>query len=119
MKNVITLLFVFVGFLSQAQHNIIPEPVSYLETNGFFSISNSVNISDQSKDDQVAKSLKEFENHLSTIGIKANHDQKDQLIIIRKNKSIPSEEGYTLDVSKNNIIIEGKSFAGIYYGLKL
>jgi hexosaminidase len=118
MKNVITLLFVIVGFLSQAQHNIIPEPLSYFETNGFFSFSNSVNIRDQSKDNQVAKSLKVFENHLSKIGIKANHNEKDPSIIIRKNKSITSEEGYTLDVSKNNIIIEGKSFAGIYYGLQ-
>ncbi len=118
IKTTIALLLICVTYISNAQHNIIPEPTSYTETTENFIISSSLNIDNQFKDDQVLNSLKDFEGHLTKLGIIVNTNNKTNSIIIRKNKSIASKEGYTLNVSSKNIILEGKSFAGIYYGLQ-
>jgi hexosaminidase len=118
IKPTIILLLICFTYISNAQHNIIPEPLSYVESTEDFTISKSVYIDNQFKDDKISASLKNFEAHLTSLGIIINSNNKNQTIIIRQNKSIASKEGYTLNVSSKNIILEGKSFAGIYYGIQ-
>jgi hexosaminidase len=118
IKTTIAFLLICATYTMKAQHSIIPEPVSYTETTESFTISGNVSIENQFKNDQVTASLKDFESHLTNLGITVDSNNKNQAIIIRKNKSIASKEGYTLKVSNKDIILEGKSFAGIYYGLQ-
>ena len=117
-----TFLFVMLFYQTNAQHLIIPEPVSYETTNDVFIIDNQVRLDLQTKDVKVKKYAEQFQLFLKEIGINVTHSNKTNKSIIitkiKKSKTELGNEGYTLEVNKNTIKLAANDDAGFFNGFQ-
>ena len=94
--------------------------------NGVFFINDRTALLFTAGDEEAMNTARMFAGHLemaggpvlTALGVSSNYMNIPGIIfIIKKDTHIPSE-GYVLTVSKNNIIIEGGSGAGLFYGMQ-
>ncbi|RXF71101.1 beta-N-acetylhexosaminidase [Arcticibacter tournemirensis] len=125
-KRILTALFVYAGFTASAQTSsgkiaIIPEPVSIVEHTGTFVLPEKTTIkaSSNAESMQVAAYLKE---KLGVTGknIVVSHSGNSniELVLLRKEDTELSKEGYRLNVSEEKVKIEANQPAGLFYGVQ-
>jgi hexosaminidase len=131
LKKIILIgLLTFTFFLSGRTENpalsIIPKPVKMKTGTGSFLISDRTALLFTAGDEEAMNTARLFAGHLqmaggpvlTALGVVKNYKNIAGIIFsIRKEGRIPAE-GYLLTVSKNNIILEGGSGAGLFYGMQ-
>ena len=129
-KITITVLLILTVFLSGMAGNtdvsILPKPGKMKMGTGSFLISDRTRLLFNAGDEEAMNTARLFAGHLqmaggpvlTTLGVSRNYRNIPGIIFsIKKDGHIPAE-GYVLTVSKNNIIIEGGSGAGLFYGMQ-
>jgi hexosaminidase len=128
MKKYLLLLFMCFGsILSNAQHTIIPAPVSYESKEGMFMLDNQTSIDLKANNPELRKMTENFQAFLKNAGlninIKAvpNPDRTNKVIILdllKTKDAVLGNEGYTLEVKDNTVEILANDNAGIFNGLQ-
>ena len=123
MKNkLFTFLLAMLFYQTNAQHLIIPEPVSYETTNEIFIVDNLVNINIKTNDAEIKKYAEQFQSFLNDIGIEVSKSNKKNKNIVvtryKKPKTELGKEGYTLEVNENNIKLAANGAPGIFNGFQ-
>ncbi|MCX2678392.1 beta-N-acetylhexosaminidase [Galbibacter sp. EGI 63066] len=130
MKKVAILLFVLSVCACSNKHkeaknvasdyNIIPKPVSMVPADGKFLVDAetivSGNASLEKEGAYLAQLLSIASGH--EISFNPEGDRVDNAIVIQTDESIANEEGYTLSVQYNQIVITGKTAKGVFYGIQ-
>lgn len=118
MKKLL-ILFLCFPFLMQAQApHIIPAPLSMALKNGYFLIDDNVSIKANFDDKATADIIHFFTTYvqqvtgfsLSATGVKSKFIE----FKIEKTSEI-GEEGYTLSVTPNSILIKANTAKGLFY----
>lgn len=124
MRNVLLafLLLMLINTLN-AQHSIIPEPVSYESNSAVFVLGNELSVIFNTKDEQTNKYANQFIRFLEKAGIQVLNEssKKGNAITISLNKKKRPEidiEGYKLTVTDSNIALSANEAAGIFNGLQ-
>ncbi len=122
------LLFAFflVGMAVNPVVSIIPKPVKIKMGSGSFFINDRTALLFIAGDEQAMNTARLFAGHLqmaggpvlTALGVSKNYRNIAGIIFSIKNDGRIPSEGYELTVSKNNIIIEGGSGAGLFYGMQ-
>lgn len=119
MKNLIWI--VLLPIFSTAQQ-IIPQPVSMRTMNGTFPITRKTILVAREADDKKTASI--FNDYLQQVyGFKLEINKPATKNYIRLStlkfiKAPEHEEGYSLNVTKDGITINGNSYAGTFYGMQ-
>ena len=129
-RTAISAFLVLSFFLSSMAGNpvvsIIPKPVKMKMGAGNFVISDRTGLFFTAGDKEAMSTASMFANQLemaggpvlTALGVSKDHRNLNCIVFsIVKDSHIPAE-GYILTVSKDNIIIEGGSGAGLFYGLQ-
>jgi len=129
-KITLSALLIFAFFLAGMAVNpavsIIPKPVKMKMGSGSFLITDRTVLLFIAGDEEAMNTARLFAGHLqmaggpvlTALGIGKSYRTIAGIIFsIKKDGRIPAE-GYELTVSKNNIIIEGASGAGLFYGMQ-
>lgn len=129
-KIPISVLFILMFFLSGMAGNqavsIIPKPVKMKMGTGSFLINDRTGLLFSAGDEEAMNTARLFAGQLqmaggpvlTALGVSRNYRNIAGIIFsIKKDGRIPAE-GYVLTISKNNIIIEGGSGAGLFYGMQ-
>jgi hexosaminidase len=125
MKFKITfVLFFLVSFFLKAQHTIIPNPVSYLSEQGKFVVNQNTKVYLVNPNPEVTRIVT---LHFSTFlgkGLAVSSEKpisNSKYISIELTKIIDEtigNEGYTLDVNQNNIVLKANTTTGLFYALQ-
>lgn len=95
---------------------IIPKPVFQNITNGFFLLDKNTCVDSKKSFTKIAdflkNSLKEFHN------LEVSSKNKTKKIVFNFDSTIKNEEGYHLEINKNEIKISAKSRKGAFYGVQ-
>jgi len=122
MKNCFYTVLLIVFFQQiNAQHSIIPIPVSYSATNDVFVFDTQITLELKTDDKRTKQYVNQFRNFLFDKGISLADKATDKLILIslyKKSVSELGEEGYTLNVDKNSINLSANKAAGIFNGIQ-
>lgn len=129
-KTIVTTLVIFLSFIAGMAGNtpisIIPKPVKIKLGTGHFVINDRTALLFSAGDEGAMNTARLFAGHLelaggpvlTAMGVTKNYKGIAGIIFsIKKDGHIPAE-GYVLMISKNNIIIEGGSGAGLFYGMQ-
>ncbi|HZX61719.1 MAG TPA: beta-N-acetylhexosaminidase, partial [Bacteroidales bacterium] len=122
------LIFAFflVGMAGNPAVSIIPKPIKMKMRSGNFLINDRTALLFTAGDQEAMNTARLFAGQLqmaggpvmTALGVSKNYRNIAGIIFsIKKDGRIPAE-GYVLTVSKNNIIIEGGSGAGLFYGMQ-
>ena len=121
------LLFSFLSLTASVPSpSIIPKPLKMKNLPGNFTISDHTALLFIAGSEEARNTAHLFSGHLwlaggpvlTALGVTRNYKGIPGIIFsIRKDGSLPAE-GYMLKVTKNNIIIEGGSGAGLFYGMQ-
>ena len=126
-KHIFLIILFFVAFISKAQHNIIPAPVSYQSTEGMFMLDNQTSIDLKNNTPELRKMVENFQVFLKNAGLNIgtksvqNPDRANKVINIGLLKIKDAElgaEGYTLEVKENTVEIMANANGGIFNGLQ-
>ena len=129
-KITLSVLFIFTFILSGMAGNpdvsIIPKPVKMKMGNGSFQINDHTQLLFSAGDEEAMNTARLFAGQLqmaggpvlTALGVSKNFRNIPGIIFSIKKDSHIAAEGYALTVSKNNIIIEGGSGAGLFYGMQ-
>ena len=123
MKSLILLQFLCLPFLLNAQQipHIIPHPLSMEVKNGHFLIDNNVSIKSNIQDKATADVVRFFTNYVKQItGFALSQTAVKSKTIEFKIEKISEigEEGYTLSVTPNRIVIKANTSKGLFYGVQ-
>jgi hexosaminidase len=106
--------------------SIIPKPVKMKVLQGTFRINDRTQLLFSAGDQEALNTARLFAGHLemaggpvlTALGVGKNYRKISGIIFsIRKEAGLPVE-GYKLTVTKHNILIEGESGAGLFYGMQ-
>jgi hexosaminidase len=102
---------------SVSDYHIIPKPVSLETSNGRFLIDSKTKVSAASNLENEGAYLANMLSHISksTISFEAGSSGN---IKLKLDEAIATEEGYSVSVSFDNIVISGKTAKGIFYGIQ-
>ncbi|WP_242133626.1 beta-N-acetylhexosaminidase [Aestuariivivens marinum] len=100
---------------TEQDYQIIPKPASLEVANGQFLVDVNTKISADNALQNEANYLAEMLSLASGIDISTGETGTIQLKI---DDTIESEEGYSLSVSYNQIIVSGKTAKGVFYGIQ-
>ncbi len=125
MKFKTTSFFIFLMSLSlQAQHSIIPAPVSYVIQKGSFVLNQNTKVYLVNSNPE----LRQITNlHFSSFlkkGLAISQKKPDsntKYITIELNKTLDEtlgKEGYTLDVSEKAVVLKANTVSGLFYALQ-
>jgi hexosaminidase len=126
LSTLLILSFFLPGMAENEIVSIIPKPVKMKMGTGNFLISDRTSMYFITGDEEAMNIARMFSNQLERAGgpVLTAHGTDGNyrniagiVFIIMKNSHIPAE-GYLLNVTKNNIIIEGGSGGGLFYGLQ-
>lgn len=126
-KHIFLIILFFVGFITKAQHNIIPAPVSFQSTEGMFMLDNQTSIDLKNNTPELRKMVENFQVFLKNAGLNIgtksvqNPDRANKVINIGLLKTKDVElgtEGYTLEVKENTVEIMANANGGIFNGLQ-
>ncbi|MEO8862505.1 MAG: family 20 glycosylhydrolase [Ginsengibacter sp.] len=127
MKNVFACVcFIFLSTITFGQVNntkisIIPQPVSIVENQGYFSLPENIIIESVNKPEmkQVEAFLKERFSTPTSIPVDVKFSAPSatiKLVLNNRADAVLGTEGYQLIVSPKNIIIQANQPAGLFYG---
>lgn len=122
--KITTALFLLISLCLQSQNSIIPTPVNYISQEGSFDLTPKTKVYQIN----ITPELSEIINlHFSSFlgkGLAVSSEKpssNSKYISIELNK-IPEEtignEGYTLDVNENNIVLKANTTTGLFYALQ-
>lgn len=122
MKNLF-LLLLFVVFVGKSQQNLIPKPSNLTNAEGQFILDSSVQIilNDTKGESQAAVQI--FKDFLlkSGVALKSIKSSNSKPIFVNINEDLKAElgaEGYQMQVSKAQIVLNASTNAGIFNGLQ-
>ena len=119
MKNLVWILFL--PLFGSAQQ-IIPQPVSMKTSTGSFAITKTtVIITKDAEDKKTASLLNDYLQQAYGFKLQVNKPATKNYINLTTLKFIKApehEEGYSLNVTKNGITINGNSYSGTFYGMQ-
>lgn len=128
MKKILTILLLCMTFMhadaaNQANFNIVPLPNDIQETKGKpFILSEESNLCcNIITDDGLERDrrfLWQYIKEQTGISLKDNKGNKKSQIILGLNKKISNPEGYCITVNEKEILIEGSTAAGVFYGIQ-
>lgn len=101
-----------------SDYQIIPKPVSLETSKGRFLVDSKTKVSATSNLENEANYLAELLSHLSNTAIAFETGSSNGNIQLKIDDTIENEEGYTLSVSYDNIVISGKTSKGVFYGIQ-
>lgn len=109
------------GQVNNAKISIIPQPVSIVENQGYFSLPENIIIESVNKPEmkQVEAFLKERFSTPTSLPVDVKYAAPDatiKLVLNKKADAVLGTEGYHLIVTPNNIIIQANQPAGLFYG---
>jgi len=120
-KLLVFALPFFACFSGVAQSlSIIPQPVAAKRLPGEFTLNNkTVIVVENEEDKKTARYLNDYLQQVYgfSLAIGAADAKNTIRIGIKKGSSAP-KDGYTLDVNKSGVTIEGDSYAGTFYGVQ-
>lgn len=100
-----------------SDYQIIPKPVSLEISNGRFLVDSKTKVSAAANLENEGNYLAELLSHLSNTDI-AFETGSTGNIQLKIDDTIENEEGYTLSVSYDNIVISSKTTKGVFYGIQ-
>lgn len=119
--NVTTFLFA----ADSTGIHLIPQPVSVQQQNGSFILDNTVSLVIPSSDKALTGTAQWFTDHIKTatgFSLPTSNTAKAskviQLQLNKKANATIGDEGYTLNVSPQQIVITANKSAGVFYGLQ-
>ena len=129
MKFFLTLFILLLAgrTIHASEIHIIPEPVQIIEKTGFFQLNKNTRIIISGDTSGFAAIIRPFIigfNHASGITLtvsekKSRTDSINVLFVeLRNDSSIKSDEGYIMDINKNQIHISAHGLAGIFYAFE-
>lgn len=125
MKRVIFFLLLLVNiscsYNSKTRLAIIPKPNKTLKQSGQFTLNTHVYIQNQIEKKSFINSIVVFQKMVfekTNLKLKVNvgTDKKSKAIILKLNDTFSAEQ-YLLNISNNEILIEGGDEAGLFYGM--
>ncbi|WP_242204247.1 beta-N-acetylhexosaminidase [Aestuariivivens insulae] len=119
----LTFFFLTLSQIINAQHSIIPEPVSFEGKNASFVLRDVLNFNIETQDPQTNQYINQFKTLLEKSGITAVASNKivENSITFTLNKKKDNElgvEGYLLDVTNSGITLTANGSSGIFNGLQ-
>ncbi|TVZ60402.1 hexosaminidase [Flavobacteriaceae bacterium MAR_2010_105] len=100
-----------------SDYQIIPKPVSLEMQNGRFLINSKTKISAVSELENEAHYLADLLSHLSNTAITFELGSSGN-IQLKLDDTIENDEGYTVSVSYDHVVISGKTAKGVFYGIQ-
>jgi hexosaminidase len=115
----LVLLFILLAHLGFSQQvRIIPEPVSLVETGGYFPLTGSMRMDVASNDEVVIHTANQFRKNLQQErNIKFSNDKGASVFTITIDSS-QKKEGYSLSVTSGEINITAADAAGLFYAFQ-
>jgi hexosaminidase len=137
MKNIvyrtliISIMSSFLIFLSDqnlnAQKNalpdVLPAPDAVKFNKGHFTLDKNTKIVIVTTNDEISHLAQYFTNQIQTLNkltlsvLSASGSTKNTIVLKTDYKS-DKKEAYSLDISKNEVVINGASAAGLFYGIQ-
>lgn len=126
MKKVLTVLFLFFTIASFGQVQsiaIIPEPVSLTKTQGTFTLPSKI-IIDATSPMVLKESVNTLKGRITTatglpVSVTTNSGSGAIRLVLNKSpKSNLGNEGYTLSVKPNQVVVTANEPAGVFYGVQ-
>lgn len=105
---------------SKDQANVIPHPMQYLKKSGGFSITSDISVKCNSALLKIQeKDLTDFFQEYFSVEIKhaKNIGEANIKIYIDKHQNL-GEEGYSLTIGKEEIVVKANTKVGIYYAIQ-
>ncbi len=102
---------------SEKDYQIIPKPVKLEIINGRFVVDSKTKITGDKSLENEGNFLAEMLSTVSNTDVKFDTKSNGN-IILKLDNSIDNEEGYTLSVTYDKIIISGKTAKGVFYGIQ-
>ncbi|MFH4965618.1 family 20 glycosylhydrolase [Gaetbulibacter sp. M235] len=119
----ITLVFLIILQVCEAQNNIIPVPVSYNASSDVFELNNQVSLTLKTTETQIKKYTENFINLLAgkrihiSLNENESHIKSNKTILVELFKNFKSElgtEGYELEVNSSLIKLSANQSEGIF-----
>ena len=117
-------LFLLISCFAQAQHAIIPNPVSYIAEKGSFVVTPTTKVVLENSNPELLQVAELYFGSLMGKGLevvqkKPTKSSKTINVVLNpiSDDSI-GKEGYSLQVNPNAIVLQANSVAGIFYGLQ-
>ena len=128
-RTIIVLLFQFATTIAFSQSentvlSIIPEPVSVVKNNGNFILRNNIVIETNGNREAnsiaslLSQQLSASTGYTASIAGKTNPSSTIRFVLNKNADQTIGNEGYTLSVTSNNIIINANEPAGLFYGVQ-
>ena len=124
MKQIFALLMLsclFFNAKAQTKVNIIPQPVSLQEKEGYFILDDNTTIRCSNSNKELMAAANFFAAYVKNISgyaLPVNVAKKHSVQLVIAKMSELGEEGYQLDVSNNAIVITANTKEGIVYGMQ-
>ncbi|HZW70654.1 MAG TPA: family 20 glycosylhydrolase, partial [Hanamia sp.] len=101
------------------RYPIIPYPVHLVPANGDFVVNKNTSIVIQNQSfRQDATALKQIIKESGGIVPRYSKTTRSNSIILKRDNSIESPEGYNLSVTPSNVILSARTSAGIFWGIE-
>ncbi|MGM5470019.1 beta-N-acetylhexosaminidase [Flavobacteriaceae bacterium LMO-SS05] len=100
-----------------SDYQIIPKPVSLDMSNGRFLVDSKTKVSAASNLENEGSYLADLLSHVAATNIAFETGGSGD-IQLKIDDAIENEEGYTLSVSYDSILISGKTAKGVFYGIQ-
>lgn len=116
-------LFFLISFCAQAQHSIIPDPVSYVKKPGSFVLNNKTKVYLVNGNPELLQITDLHFRSLIKNGISISQKPADNSknIILEINNTFDislEKEGYSLNVSQEAVVLKANTNSGLFYGLQ-
>lgn len=116
------ILVVSAGCTGDATVNIIPQPVEMTVKNGVFELTGDTVIVAEEQTYTLAEQLAETLEPATGYSLNVTKEKPDikNIIILRLNPNLHklSDEGYKLEVTRQQVVLEAPKQAGIFYGIQ-
>ena len=103
---------------SEKDYQIIPKPVKLEMANGRFVVDSKTKITGDKSLENEGKFLAEMLSTVSDATVPFEAGNNNANIVLQLDNSIENDEGYTLSVTYDKIIISGKNAKGVFYGIQ-
>ncbi len=102
---------------SEKDYQIIPKPVELKMMSGRFVVDSKTKITGDKSLENEGNFLAEVLNTVANSDVKYDANNNGN-IVLQLDATIDNDEGYTLSVSYDKIIISGKTAMGVFYGIQ-
>ena len=103
---------------SEEDYQIIPKPVSLEMSNGRFLVDFDTKIQYDSALENEGSYLAQMLSFATGNSIVSSSNEAQGTIVLKLDNTIKNEEGYTLSVKFDKIVLAGKTAKGVFYGIQ-